>query len=236
MRDQPHARPPRCTGGGNLPAAIRRYNVGRVSEVKCSTSRSRKYAGIVSVACSAFPLPRKPISADASRSSRLFIGACTQRLVDFATVPYHSRIRRRAGAPDGTERLLEARVSRALLLIAFYARSTARLRSDTSLPTRRGSCAASGTVRSSRGPSASSADGASGGRHRVHSGVRRAVDRVRSPSGRWSVVLHDQALRSVYRMRALTAWQRKPRQMTDDEHVGQPLSRTQRHKSGKKRL
>ena len=76
MRDQPHTRPPKCTGGGNLPAAIRRYNVGRVSEVKWSTSRNRKYAGIVSVPRSAFPLPRKAISADASRSARLLICDC----------------------------------------------------------------------------------------------------------------------------------------------------------------
>src|SRR6202007_2409484 len=68
---QPQARPPGCTGGGNLRAAIRRYNVGRLRAVIRRTSRIRKKAGagetelIPAHSCEwnkqgAFSVPRPP--------------------------------------------------------------------------------------------------------------------------------------------------------------------------------
>jgi hypothetical protein len=44
--DHAQARPPRCTGAGKRPAAMRRYRVGRLSAVMRRTSRIRKNAGV----------------------------------------------------------------------------------------------------------------------------------------------------------------------------------------------
>jgi hypothetical protein len=48
---QPQARPPKCTGGGKIPSAIRRYTVARLKAVMRITSAMRKKAGAAVIGC-----------------------------------------------------------------------------------------------------------------------------------------------------------------------------------------
>lgn len=79
--DHAQARPPRCTGAGKRPAAMRRYRVGRLSAVMRRTSRMRKNAGVArTCTLSAVSSEDDEFAGGASGSSMRSANCCGARL------------------------------------------------------------------------------------------------------------------------------------------------------------
>ena len=191
-----------------------------------------KVRGIVSVACSAFPLPRKAISADASRSARLLIGACMPRLVDFWTGPHRREF------VEEQARLMAWGGGRTLECRAPCHRS--RIACD---PLQHfGAIPAYPLPAESASPRELS-DQAKPHQHPAWT-ARQARDIVctQELAERWIGFVHPAGDRQwcFARVRGrcfecvLYGHRRRPHRMDHDEHVGQTLPRTQREKSGKK--